>query len=169
MLISRFQLTFVAIFSFLLLGESPLLYGQSSTRSGGGVQYAAPSEADSEEKTSRVSPASWIPRVTLPKIALPSITMPRLPKLWPSAENGDDSSPALLAPVAAGAKKITSGAKKAWEGTKDILSFKSDKRNSSKKRREKPKPSIWKRMFTPAEPTVPQTMGDWMSQPRLEP
>ncbi len=158
MSISRFQLAFTAIVSLLLLGDSELLYGQSSTRSGGEIQYAAPSEADSGEKTSRVVPASWIPKVTLPKI-----TMPRLPKLWPSAEG---SSPALLAPVAAGAKKISAGAKKAWEGTKDILSFKSKKNKSTRQKRSKPKPSIWKRMLAPAEPTVPQTMGEWMSQPR---
>ncbi len=172
---TRFPLALVAVFSFMLSGGSALLYGQSSTRAGGGVQYAAPSDADLEEKTSRVFPASWpslaLPKVTLPKITMPTITMPRWPKLWPSAEDGDGSSPALLAlaPVAAGARKITSGAKKAWQGTKDILSLRGRNSKSPKRNGGKPKPSLWERMVTPAEPTYPRTMSEWMSQPRSDP
>jgi hypothetical protein len=111
-----------------------------------------------------------LPKITLPKITMPKITMPKMPALWPS--ESDPDSPALLSPFVAGFGKLSAGTRNAWEGTKDMFSVFRGKRDSQ--RAAPPtsiqKPSFWQRLTTRApEPDVPQTVGEFMRQPRPKP
>jgi len=101
-----------------------------------------------------VNQTSWL------AIPLPKITMPRM--AFP------DISP-VTAPAKSGWQKVTTGTRRAWEGTKEI--FTSGSENSTSPSPQNREPSFWSRMFstTPKEPDVPQTVGEWMSQPRLDP
>lgn len=101
-----------------------------------------------------VKQASW-PSIPLPKITMPKVSMP-------------DMS-VVTTPVKAGYSKVAEGSKKAWEGTKEIFTFGNG--NSAPAARSQPKESIWKRMFSsePDKKDGPQTVGEWMAQPRLEP
>lgn len=88
------------------------------------------------------TPTGWLsmPKITMPKLTMPKIEMPKLP-----------SDP--LAPFKAGARKVSDGAKKAWEGTREMFSFGGEKTAAAKK------------------PTAeqPQTVAEFMAQPRLDP
>ena len=134
----------------------------------------ATGDFDEGELSEGVNQVGWpsipLPKITLPKLTMPKVTMPKMPPLWPSEANGD--SPALLAPFAAGFSKVSSGSKKAWEGTKDMFAIFQGKGSASSapKPPTQPKPSLWKRLTTrSAEPEVPQTVGEFMKQPRLDP
>jgi hypothetical protein len=96
----------------------------------------------------------------MPKITMPKIEMPKMP-----------ADP--LAPVKASARKIGDGSRKAWEGTKELFTFGGGKTPSQPTERvaSRPdQPSLWSRMFGGAEPQQrePQTVADWMAQPRPE-
>ncbi len=124
---------------------------------------------DDAELAGGVKQVAW-PSISWPKITLPTITLPKLPPLWPSDSNGD--SPALLSPFAAGYAKVSAGTKKAWEGTKDLFSVFQRKDASTPVMRSasKPKSSFWQRLTTrKQESRVPQTVGEFMKQPRLQP
>jgi hypothetical protein len=75
----------------------------------------------------------------------------------------------ITTPVKAGYGKVADGTKKAWEGTKEIFTFGKD--SSASTSQSQPKESMWKRMFSsePDKNDGPQTVGEWMSQPRLDP
>ncbi len=108
-----------------------------------------------------VWPKITMPQMTLPKIKLPQVTMPKwtmpdMSKLWN--------------PVAAGFKKISAGSKKVWEGSKQMFSFGKKDAKSAPAAPVKSEPSLLRRMLGEApEPAGPQTVGEWMSQPRLDP
>lgn len=113
-----------------------------------------------------VKQTSW-PSISMPQIKMPQMTMPNL---WPSAEN---DRPALLGPVAVGASKVSQGSKKAWEGMKGMFSTSAGEEASSAPAVAKqPRPSMWKRLITrkpqKSEPG-PQTVGEFMSQKRMNP
>jgi len=100
--------------------------------------------------------------------ALPKITMP---KLWPSTV---DDRPALLSPFVSGATKVSDGAKKAWEGTKDIFSVgASSETSATRAPSAPPQPSFWQKLIGRAPQKEfddgPQTVGELMSQKRLLP
>ena len=109
---------------------------------------------------------------------MPQWDMPKMPSLWPADKgNSSDHSgqTALLAPVASGAQKIKEGTQRAWAGTRQMLTFNRDGKdqqgNSDRVARasSQQKPSMWKRLFTPSESeqnSDPQTITEWMSQPR---
>jgi hypothetical protein len=103
------------------------------------------------------SPWGWL---QMPKVTMPKITMPKMP------ENA-------FAPVKASAKKVSDGTKKAWEGTKEIFTLGGDKpAKPAASSAAEPKEPFWKRMFggeEKKEPEGPQTVAEWMSQPRLDP
>jgi hypothetical protein len=105
-----------------------------------------------ETTTAPASPWSWI---KLPKITMPKIEMPKDP----------------LAPVKVSARKVKDGTKKAWEGTKELFTFGSPAGEGPTARvasRQEP-PSIWSRMFGRSEEQQPpQTVADFMAQPRPE-
>jgi len=78
----------------------------------------------------------------------------------------------LLSPFAAGYAKVSTGVKKAWEGTVDLFSVFQKKKVSAPVARSasKPKNSFWQRLTArKQESKVPQTVGEFMSQPRLNP
>jgi hypothetical protein len=122
---------------------------QSSAQLLGGGESGSNVKVDSEVKQT-----AW-PSIPLPKITMPKISMP-------------DMS-VITTPVKAGYGKVTEGTKKAWEGTKEIFTFGKD--DSAPTARSQPKEGFWKRMFTsePDKNDGPQTVGEWMAQPRLDP
>jgi len=127
--------------------KSPPLSGPGAPPAGG----AAESEAEP-------SPWGWL---TMPKITMPKIEMPKMP-----------ADP--LAPVKASAKKVSDGANKAWEGTKELFTFGPSKSAASPppKTPEVKSPSMWQRMFggeKKEEPEGPRTVAEFMAQPRLDP
>ncbi len=114
-----------------------------------------------ESKPAEASPWSWL---AMPKITMPKITMPKMP-----------ADP--LAPVKTSAKKVSEGASKAWEGTKEIFTFGPAKSNATTpaapKADQSKSPSLWQKMFgggeKKQEPEGPRTVAEWMAQPRLDP
>lgn len=127
--------------------ESPPLSGPGAPPAGG-----------VDESTTEKSPWGWL---AMPKITMPKIEMPKMP-----------ADP--LAPVKAGAKKVSDGANKAWEGTKEIFTFGPAKTDASAspKTPEAKSPSLWQKMFGGAkqeEPEGPRTVAEFMAQPRLDP
>jgi hypothetical protein len=109
------------------------------------------------EVTPTPSPWSWL---KMPKITMPKIEMPKMP-----------ADP--FAPVKASARKVGEGTRKAWEGTKELFTFGGSKTAEQPTERvaSRPdQPSVWSRMFGGAEkePEGPQTVADFMRQPRPE-
>lgn len=104
-----------------------------------------------------VRQSSW-PSIPLPKISMPKVSMP-------------DFSP-ITNPFKSGYQKVSSGTKKAWEGTKEMLTFGGESPSqSAPKQSAQDKQGFWSRMFSsePEQPSGPQTVGEWMAQPRLDP
>ena len=102
------------------------------------------------------SPWGWL---QVPKVTMPKISMPKMPAN-------------AFAPVKASAKKVGDGTKKAWEGTKEIFTFGGKADQPAAAAAAAPKEPLWKRMFggeEKKEPEGPQTVAEWMSQPRLDP
>ncbi|MCG8451324.1 MAG: hypothetical protein MI725_17300 [Pirellulales bacterium] len=136
----------------------------------GAVQHAGGSAA--AEQTGGVRQTGW-PKITMPKITMPKITMPKItmPKItMPKVTMPSMST--MFAPVSSGYKKVSAGTQKAWQGVKEIFSFDSGKqtRTTIQPRTTQPKQSFWQKLVThSAEPAAPQTVGEWMSQPRLDP
>lgn len=105
-------------------------------------------------------PWGWL---KMPTITMPKITMPKMP-----------ADP--LAPIKTSARKVGDGTKKAWEGTKEIFTFGGSKSAEPAGPAERvaskgESPSLWSRMFgeKQAEPAEgPATVGEWMSQSRVE-
>jgi hypothetical protein len=77
----------------------------------------------------------------------------------------------VTGPVKSGYSKVTTGTKKAWEGTKEMFTFGDNESSSQTAANAQPKEGFWSRMFSkePEKPSGPQTVGEWMSQPRLDP
>lgn len=110
---------------------------------------ATTAESDAVEQT------AWS-GMPLPKITMPKITMPNMES--------------FTGPVKMGFGKVTSGTKKAWEGTKEMLTFGKGAESSNSQARGQKQPSFWQRLLVrDSEPQVPQTVGEFMSQPRLDP
>lgn len=94
--------------------------------------------------------------IPMPKLTMPKLTMP------------DMSS--VTAPFKSGYNKVSAGTKSAWEGTKEMFSFGGGS-NAQQANNSQPKPGLWERLTAPDPPKNdgPQTVGEWMSQPRLDP
>ncbi len=141
----------------------------SAPNSTEGVQPAV-GIAEAESEHDGFMPASW-PSIPLPTITMPKLTMPKLsmPK-WPTHADGTPISP--FTPITAGASKVSAGTKKVWEGTKEMFSFgaKDEVAQPRLPAAANAQPSLWQRMTgQEPEPTGPQTVAEWMSQPRLDP
>ncbi len=122
---------------------------------------ASGGSTSSESATAEKSPWGWLamPKVSMPKISMPKIEMPKLP-----------SDP--LAPVKSSAKKVSEGASKAWEGTKEIFTGGDKSAATAPKPAAANSPSLWQKMFGGSEkkePEGPRTVSEWMAQPRLDP
>jgi hypothetical protein len=128
-----------------------------------GAEPAAGS-AEVEPGSHGILPASW-PSIPMPTITMPKITMPK----WPTHADGTYVSP--FAPITAGAKMVSTGTRKMWEGTKSIFTFDSQQQTSQPHLpNQNQKPSFWQRVTgQEPEPSGPQTVAEWMSQPRLNP
>lgn len=127
-----------------------------------GVQHAAGNMTPAEEKSGFL-PVSW-PSVPMPRISMPRIWMPK----WPTNADGTPVSP--FAPITSGARKISEGTQKAWSGTKEMFGYgdSSDSAPPTLSAPTQPKPSFWQRMTgKKPEPDGPQTVAEWMSQPRV--
>ena len=108
------------------------------------------------EAAASESPWGWL---KMPKVTLPKIEMPKMPA-------------DTLAPVKSSARKVGDGAKKAWEGTKELFTFGGSKGDqpSARVASNGEAPSMFQRMFGAKEkaPEGPQTITEWMSQPRVD-
>ena len=144
-----------AIAMFLATSAQGQIINESLSGSSA-VQPGATHAAEQEPAAS--GPFSWmVPKVTLPKISMPKIEMPKMPTN-------------AFAPVKASAQKVKDGARKAWEGTKEILTFGRGSGEPSARVASRQQPSMMQRMFGSGESTEsqPQTMAEFISQPRPE-
>jgi hypothetical protein len=111
----------------------------------------APETIAEEGAQASASPWGWL--------KMPKITMPQMP-----------ADP--LAPVKASGRKVADGTRRAWAGVKELLTFGGEKQADQPTARmaSNPQPSMWQRMFGGAEeePQGPQSVAEWMSQPRVE-
>ncbi len=117
---------------------------------------SAPSAATTPTAEATASPWGWL---KMPKITMPKIEMPKMP-----------ADP--LAPIKTSARKVGDGTKRAWEGTKELFTFGGSKTDQPVARTASAAepPSMWKRMFGAEEqPREPQSVAEWMNQPRLDP
>jgi hypothetical protein len=146
MIVERLRtLTFrLAAIVVVVVAASAASYGQSTDEAMTSQGAAAEGE----------SPWSWL---KMPKVTMPRIEMPKLPE-----------DP--LAPVKASAKKVGNGAKKAWEGTRELFTFGGSTSDEPRVASRGEAPSMWQRMFGAKEkpPEGPQTITEWMSQPRVD-
>ena len=134
--------------------------GQTALTGSGVRQAGGPAGS---AQSGEVEQTGWggipLPKITMPKITMPKVSMP--------------SMDAVTAPMKSGFNKVTTGTKKAWEGTKEIFTFggQEDSDASSKYRSGTPEnQSFWQRLTAqPPEPQGPQTVGEFMRQPRLQP
>ncbi|TWU24663.1 hypothetical protein [Bythopirellula polymerisocia] len=103
---------------------------------------------------SEVRQSSW-PSIPLPKITMPKVSMPNMSS--------------LTNPVKSGFQKVSSGTKKAWEGTKEMFTFGGEEAPAAQNSSQE-KQGFWSSIFSsePEQPSGPQTVGEWMAQPRLE-
>ncbi|MBX3424103.1 MAG: hypothetical protein KF688_00360 [Pirellulales bacterium] len=102
----------------------------------GATQPGAARQTDPDDNPKGTNPFAWmVPNVTMPKITMPKLEMPKMP-----------ADP--LAPVKSSAQKVKDGARKAWEGTKEIFTFGQGREERIASRE------------------APQTMSEWMSQKR---
>jgi hypothetical protein len=140
-----------AVFAAAAVAGWESAYGQAS-----GASTPAASDI-----TPTAEPASgawgWLKK---PSLTMPKLSFPKMP-----------SDP--LAPVKTSARKVGDGAKKAWEGTKEIFTLGGSKKNEQSAARVATAgeaPSVWDRMFGGGEEEHqgPETVGEWMSQPRVE-
>jgi len=173
MITQRVVLTLV-LFLAVHWASTPLGFAQIIDAPSGNAVTQATGDFSDAELADGVEQVAWPniawPKVTLPKLTMPTIMLPKLPPLWPSSAEGD--SPALLSPFVAGYAKVSTGFKKAWEGTLDLFSVFQKRETSAPAARSasKPRSSFWQRLTTrKQESKVPQTVGEFMSQPRLNP
>jgi len=126
-----------------------------------GVQQAG--GRANQAQTGAVEQTGWgisMPKLTMPKLTLPKLTMPKL--TMPSMAS-------VTAPMKSGFSKVSSGTKKAWEGTKEMLTFGQNKSAPRAQTATTQKTSFWQRLIArPAEPRGPQTVGEFMKQPRID-
>jgi hypothetical protein len=147
----------ISHFSVAIIFSLVLCVAASAQIFNGSPAEGASSGVTQVHKDPAVQQTAW-PSIPLPKISMPKVSMP-------------DMS-VITKPVKAGFSKVTSGTKKAWEGTKEIFTFgKGNSTEPAGPNNSQPKQSMWGRMFSsePEQRDGPQTVGEWMSQPRLDP
>jgi len=128
------------------------------------------SAADTEPTASGILPAAWS-SLQIPKVELPKMSLPEMPSLWTSDEENPSSKPSIFAPLASGTRKLSEGSKKTWAETKHWFASRGQdlQTSNSTQASSRQEPSFWKRMFAPKkEPVGPQTVGEWMSQERID-
>lgn len=140
------------------------LCGQGASGQTAGGATASDITPTEERPSANASPLGWIkmPTITMPKVTMPKITMPKMP-----------ADP--LAPFRTSARKVSDGAKKAWEGTKELFTFGGSQKAQGPGTRVAANgeaPSAMQRLFGGGkeEPVDegPRTIAEWMSQPRVD-
>ena len=122
-------------------------------QAGGQVAASQPGQVKQTAWSGIPMPKFTMPKMTMPKLAMPTMQMP--------------SMESVVGPVKSSFSKVTAGTKKAWEGTREIFTFGQNKSVAASAQK---KPSMWRRLLTPApKPDGPQTVAEWMAQPRLDP
>lgn len=156
MSVARLLLTSFALAAVLAAPRYAAAQAAGATTTGTATSAA---ELAGEDITPTESESAWS-WIKMPKITMPKIEMPKMP-----------ADP--LAPVKTSARKVGDGAKKAWEGTKELLTFggKGAKEEPTARVASREQPSLWSRMFGSAEPEQegPQSVAEWMNQPRIDP
>jgi len=164
-----FQISAVLlIFGVLFFSQAVVLHAQvfnpPAAQPNVGVQQAGGPTAVTQ--TGAVEQTGWglaMPKLTMPTITMPKLTMPKITM---------PNMIAVTGPFKSGFSKVTSGTKKAWEGTKEMLSFGKNNTAATSRSRStgQQQPSFWQRLLVrESEAKIPQTVGEFMSQPRLDP
>ncbi|RIK74584.1 MAG: hypothetical protein DCC67_16400 [Planctomycetota bacterium] len=139
---------FTALLVVLVMDAASASMAQERPVSGSGAGEITPTEETG-------GPWSWLKK---PSFTMPKVTFPKMP-----------ADP--LAPVKTSAKKVSDGTKKAWEGAKELFTFGGSKPAQPEPRvAAKEGPSVWQRMFGQgnSEPEGPQTVNEFLAQPRVE-
>ena len=145
----RFTFTAVLITSLAMQTRAQIISSEDS-QSAYPVQQAVGGSSEADEDVQWVS---W-PKITMPKVTMPKVKMPDMSKVF--------------SPISSGFKKVSSGTKKAWEGTKEM--FSSGKVEPAPVTSQPTKQSFWQKLTTRSKKTdTPQTVGEFMAQPRLNP
>lgn len=146
---------FFALFAVGLLAAPDRLKAQIFDQSLSEAQTEVIHEAShvkTQEQIDDTETSGWR-AVPLPTITLPKVTMP--------------SMESVVKPFRSGYDKVARGTRTAWDGTKEIFSFGPSSRSPKQQSQQQP---FWRRMFvSEPEPTGPQTIAEFMSQPRLDP
>ena len=162
MAIARIRLSLVVGLALLVQGTTVLRGQVLSPETVASEAPAVDSENIAEEQAGFWSGVK-MPKLTMPKVTMPRISMPS----WPKNDDGIAKSP--FSPISSGMSKISAGTKKAWQGTKEIFTFGSeDQQPEANRRAASERVSVWDRLRgKPEEPDGPQTVAEWMSQPRV--
>jgi len=151
------RLLITVAFAATLLFLSPVAFGQSAGEPLSGSDATPPMSTAEAEAPS--GGWGWIPmpKITWPKIPMPKIEMPKMPE-------------SAFSPVKSSAQKVSGGAKKAWEGTKELFSFAaggSEKDAPQTRVASRQQPSFWQRLTgTASKPEGPSTIGEFMAGER---
>lgn len=153
------RLFFVAIIFGFTTFVGAQVFDPPTAKSNVGVQQAG--GPASMPQSGAVEQTGWgipMPKITMPKITMPKITMP--------------SMATVTGPFKSGFGKVSLGTRKAWEGTKEMFSFGKNRTTSTTRpaTNSQQQPSFWHRLLArEPEPQVPQTVGEFMRQSRLDP
>jgi hypothetical protein len=146
----------LALVGLLLIAGSQAARGQVFNSPSGNEQFPPAEYSRAMDPKPVEEPSHW------PKLPMPHITMPKV--AWPDMSG-------VFAPVKSGYGKVTAGSKKMWDGTKEIFNLGNDDAPVRQATYvEERKPSLWQKLTTRRpQPTGPQTVGEFMSQPRIDP
>ena len=167
MLKSLFRVRDFALAIVALLIVSPLsvlcaqVISAPAAQASAAVQQAGGAVAATAGAVEQTAWGLPMPKLTMPKLTMPKLTMP--PMALPSMG-------AVTGPFKQSFGKVTAGSKKAWEGTKEIFSFGQNKTATQNRAGGQQQPSFWQRLLVRESPVrVPETVGEFMAQPRLDP
>ena len=165
-------LTFCAALAFCCTAPA---HGQLFKSTDGARADSSEEAPAKEEKKGGLIQVSWpsipAPKISFPEIKPPTLSMPKVPMPW--SKNGEDEDKASpFEPIESGARKVSDGTRQAWSGFKGLFTSNPKQQTSARARKKesKHKSSLWQQMFAPEpEPQGPQTVSEWMAQPRLDP
>ena len=160
MLKSLFRVRTVVPIGLLVVGQMTVVRAQvispPAVQQAGGAAVAA--------TTGTVEQTAWglpMPKLTMPKLTMPQMAMPKLAM---------PNFGAVTEPLKASVGKVTSGSKKAWEGTKEIFSFGQKKQATRSRAGGQQQPSFWQRLLIrESSVPMPETVTEFMALPRLDP
>lgn len=147
-------------------GSAEITYDEAA------ISYDETATTGSEATTTDEKDGFWsklsMPKLSMPKVSMPKLSMPS----WPKNEDGIAKSPftPISQGVSSGMQAISTGTSKAWQGTKNMFTFGGDEAKTKATpvaTSSTPRRSLWDRIKgEEPEPDGPQTVAEWMSQPR---